>query len=147
MLIKIYTYDSFLDISCSCLDVDDHFVNFQRKCLKERKFKDIFVIRNLTERRYSQFYPTEFVVCCKAFVDFQIDLFVKISCNYKLLENDEFASDFNHDVIINCDSADDDDMNAADCFEPSVFFSRKGYNLSFGRFCLRCRQVFLRYFI
>lgn len=69
---KIYRCDCFLDISCS----DDDFVDFQSKCLKERKFKDIFVIRSLTEGRYSQFYPTKFVVCCKAFVDFQIDLFV-----------------------------------------------------------------------
>ena len=55
--------------------------------------------------------------------------------------------DFDYDVIINCDSDDDDDMNTADCFESSVCFSRKGYNLSFGRSCLRCRQVFLRYFV
>ena len=97
MLKKIYTCDCFLDIACTCLVVDDDFVKFQRKCLEEREFKDVVVLCDMTERRLSQFYPTKFVVCCRAFADFQIDLFVKtktfplktISCNYKALENDE----------------------------------------------------------
>ena len=157
MLKKNYICDCFFDISCSCLEVDDDFVKFQRKCLKQRSFRDIFVIRGWTERRRSQFYPTKFVVCCKAFLDFQIDFFVKketfrlrkVSCNYNL-ENDEFESDFDYDKIINCDSDDDNVCNnskqTTSCFESSVCFSKNGYNLSFGRFCLRCKQVFLRYF-
>ena len=137
MLKKIYTCDCFLDISCCCLEVDHDFVEFERKSLQERKFKDIFVICGGTERRYSQFHPIKFVVCCKAFVDFQIDLFVKtetfplkkISCNYKQPSvNEEFECDFDYVGFINCNSDDNYDHNIINCFESSICFSRKGYN-------------------
>ena len=129
----------------------------ERERERERKYKDIFVIRDWPERTRSQFSPTKFVVCCKAFVDFQIDLFVKketfplikITCNYSLMDDDyKIDFDYNEFLHINCDSGSDDDCNTkqTNCFESSVCFSKKGYNLSFSRFCLRCKQVFLRYF-
>ena len=72
MLKKMYTYDCFLDIACYCLKINHGFVAFQSKCLKEKKYKETFIIRDCTQRRRS-FFPAKFVVCCKAFVDFQID--------------------------------------------------------------------------
>ena len=70
MFKKIYTCDCFLDISCYSFEMNDRFVDFQIKCLKEKKHKDIFIICDCTESRRSYFFLIKFVVCCKAFVDF-----------------------------------------------------------------------------
>ena len=55
--------------------------------------------------------------------------------------------DFDYDMIINCECNVYNEMITTDYFNSSVCFSRKGYNLSHGRFCVRYKQVFLRYFI
>ena len=52
-------------------------------------------------------------------------------------------------VWCNSDSNSDDGdskRKQADCFEPSVCFGKMRNDLSFKRFCLRCKQTFLRYF-
>lgn len=67
--------DWFLDTACYCVEVDDNFVNFQRKCLKKTKSSEIFGICDWTGRQL-QFLPIKFFVCCKALADFQIDSFV-----------------------------------------------------------------------
>ena len=60
---KIYKCDCFLDIACYCLEINDGFVALQKRCLKEKKYRDIFIIGHCTERRRSYFFPTKFVVC------------------------------------------------------------------------------------
>ena len=37
MLKKIYTCDCFLDTACYRLEIDDDFINFQKKCFRERE--------------------------------------------------------------------------------------------------------------
>lgn len=51
MLKKLYTCDCFLDIACYSLEINDGFAAFQKKCLKEKKYKGIFIIHDWTERR------------------------------------------------------------------------------------------------
>ena len=50
-------------------------------------------------------------------------------------------------MIINCECNVDNEKFTTDYFDSSVCLSRKGYNLSHGRFCVRYTRVFLRYFI
>ena len=137
---------------------------FKRGLWKRRNIENL-IIRNCTERRRSCFFPTKFVVCCKAFGDFQIELFVKeesfslrrVTCNYAFAaENVEaFHIDFDNDgsfvMHVRCDSdnhSDDSDSNRKQtgCFEPSVSFSKMRNNLSFSKLYLKCKQTFLRYF-
>ena len=169
MLKRIYTCDYFLDIVwIYSLEINDGFVAFQKRCLKEKRYRDIFVIHVLyrkKERRPSYFFPTKFVVCCKAFFNFQIQLsvkeesfpFRKVTCNYAFAaENVEVSHiDFGYDgsfgMYVWCDIDIDSDDNDSkrkqtDCFESSVCFSKMRNNLSFSRFCLKCKQTFMRYF-
>ena len=135
MLRNIYTCDCFLDIACYSLEMNDGFVDFQRKCTKEKTYKDIFIIRDCTDRRQSCFFLIKFVICCKEFVDFQIDLFVKeesfplrsVTCNYAFAaKNVETPNiDFDYDdnfmhVCYDSDSGSDDndsDKKQINCFE------------------------------
>lgn len=63
-----------------------------------------------------------------------------------LAKNEESQIGFDYDDgFMNVWYNSDNDSEQTNCFE-SVCFSKKGYNLVFSRFCLRCKNVFLRYF-
>ena len=63
-----------------------------------------------------------------------------------LAKNEESQIGFDYDDgFMNVWYNSDNDSEQTNCFE-SVCFSKKGYNLVFSRFCLRCKYVFLRYF-
>ena len=60
----------------------------------------------------------------------------------------DYDDSFMH-VWYDSDSDRDDSdskRKQTDCFQSSVCFSKMRNNLSFSRFCLRCKQTFLRYF-
>ena len=80
-----------------------------------------------------EIFPLKTVICNYAFVAKNVD--------ESLIDFDYHDDDFIH---VWCDS--DSDSDQSKCFDSSVCFSRKGYNLSFRRFFLRCKHVLLRYF-
>ena len=59
----MYTYDCFLDIACYCLKINHGFVAFQNKCLKEKKYKETFIIRDCTQRRLILILTMMTVLC------------------------------------------------------------------------------------
>lgn len=137
-------------------------------CVNQMKRRDIFIIRDV-EWRSTFFSSVKFVVCCKNFVDFQIDLYVKtnsfplksVVCNYNWAraEADDHV-DFHYCNIFveNYDNADDDsdfnnsssdndaDCRQTNCFVSSLCFCGMRTCLKFTRFCLKCRDTFFEIF-
>ena len=35
--------DCFLDVACYCLEINDRFIAFQKRCLKKKKYRDILL--------------------------------------------------------------------------------------------------------
>ena len=90
MFKKFKVCDCFLDIACYCLDINADFAQFQKECGRlNGEWNDIFIIKSPTRIPFTSIQVT-YIGCCKKFVDFKIDLFVKaepfplrtIDCNY-----------------------------------------------------------------
>ena len=163
MFKQIYACDCFLDIACYCLEIAADFACFQKECLKQKNYNDIFIIHDWSQRR-SNFSPAKFVACCRSSVDFHIDLFFKESlfplrsvvCNYAWvrynIDNDSIDFDYNDKFMqIYCDSDSDNDggnsnRQQTNCFVSSFCFCEMRTNLECTRFCLKCKGTFLRYF-
>ena len=80
----------FQDVACYCLEINATLDQFQKECVKlNGGWNDIFIIKNVVRNR-SMPIPVTYFACCKKFVNFQIDLFVKtqtfplrtIDCRY-----------------------------------------------------------------
>ena len=104
-----------------------------------------------------------YIACCKKFVDFQIDLFIKIEsfslrtidCRY----NETWTHvDFDYDddfleIYYNSDDDSDNSDNSNNSsnneqtnpFTPSVSYTEMRSNLKFERFYLTCQDVFNMY--
>ena len=82
--------DCFLDIACYCLEKNADFAQFCKECVKLIDWNDIFVMKDSRKTSDVSQFQVTYIACCKKFVDFQIDLFVKteslplkaIDCNY-----------------------------------------------------------------
>ena len=169
MLKKIYTCDCFLDLAAYCLETNADFDCFRSLCVKQMKRKDIFIIHDV-ERRSTVFSPIKLVDCCKNFVNFQIDFYVKtdsfplksVVCNYTWAraEADDCADFDYRDIFVesyynsdddsdfnNSSTDDDDDHRQTNCFVSSLCFCKMRTCLKFTRFCLKCRNSFLRFFM
>ena len=90
MFKKFKVCDCFLDIACYCLNINAHFAQFQKKCLRLKGgWNDIFIIKNSSQTSTNLIQVT-YIACCKKFAGFQIDFFVKtesfplrtIDCRY-----------------------------------------------------------------
>ena len=69
--------DCFLDVACYFLEKNTDLGQVRKDCVKLKRWNDIFVIKISSQTSdVSPFYVT-YIACCKKFVDFQIDLFVK----------------------------------------------------------------------
>ena len=104
----------------------------------------------------SLFHET-FVVCCKTFVDFQIDFFVKtdsfplrtVKWRYSWARAE---ADFNYrtndflEIYYNSDNGNVSDEQTK-CFSSSVCYTEMRGNLIFERFCLSCENTVLIYFV
>lgn len=62
MLKKFYTCDCFLDVSSCCLEIDAVFDCFRKKCLRQKKYKDTFIIHDCTDTERSNFSPVKFAL-------------------------------------------------------------------------------------
>ena len=160
MLKIIYACDCFLDIAHYCLEITVDFAHFQTFA----RCNDIFIIHNWSQRR-SNFSPIKFVECCKSFVGFQIDLFVKensftlrsVVCNYAWtrcnIDDDGIDFDYKDKFMQTyCDSDNNDNDEKSrgqqsNCFVSSVCLCEMRTNLEFTRFCLKCKGTLLRYFM
>ena len=69
--------DCFLDIAYYCLKKNADFAQLRKDCMKLKDWNDIFVIRNSIQASDASPFHVTHIACCKKFVDFQIDLFVK----------------------------------------------------------------------
>ena len=120
--------------------------------------------------RPSNVSPVKFLACCKNFVDFQIDPFIKdgtfplkkINCNYTWVRrdydsdidfaysNDPFEIYYNNNNDNDDDSSDDDDEQtsiASNCFVSFVYYTEMRTNLKFETFCQSCKEIFKIYFL
>ena len=107
-----------------------------------------------------------YIACCKKFVDFQIDLFVKtesfplrtIDCRYSWARADvDFVYEAYYDnfleIYYESDDNDSDDNDSSvskkqnNSFTYSVCYTEVRSNLMLERFCLTCQDVFFMYFI
>ena len=68
--------DCFLEIAYHCLNINANFCQFHFD--KKNGSNGVFVIVSASEHimQQSPFHAT-YIVCCKNFVDFQIELFIK----------------------------------------------------------------------
>ena len=154
----------YLDIACYCLDIDADFDQFQKECLKlNGGWNDIFVIKNPTRTPFRSI-QLSYIACCKKFVNFQIDLFVKtesfplrtIDCRYRWTradvgfdyEDDNFIEIYYNSYDNDSNDSDDNDNNKQQTnpFASSACYTEMRSNLMFERFCLTCQDVFLVYF-
>ena len=76
MLKKFKVCDCFLDTASYCLHTNTDFNKFWKECLRLKGQNDIFTTED-TRRNSASLSPVTYIACCKKFVDFQIDLFVK----------------------------------------------------------------------
>ena len=53
------------------------FALFRKDCVKLKGWNDIFIIKNSSRTSGVSPFHVTYIACCKKFVDFQIDLFVK----------------------------------------------------------------------
>ena len=125
---------------------------------------NVFVIMNVSEHivQQSPFHIT-YLACCKDFVDFQIELFIKIDsfklrsvdCDwtrkYQIQDNDDGVNFVYRDMYLSdsdgmFDSSDDDNVELVKkyVFSSSLCFTEMR---SFSRICVCCRDVFLMYFV
>ena len=75
---KFKVCDCFLDIACYCLDINADFDQFQKECVRLKGgWNGIFVMKKSTIYDAFRLNQVTYIACCKKFVDFQIDFFVK----------------------------------------------------------------------
>ena len=120
-------------------------------------WNDIFLIRNPT-RTPTNLIQVTYITCCKKFVGFQIDLFVKresfalgtIDCRYSWTCDFDLDVDFDYKAYYNnfleiyYDSDDNDSGDNYSSKEQTNPFtsSEMRSNLKFERFCLTRQDVF-----
>ena len=84
---------------------------------------------------------------------FSIDIVLNYGCSRDNIDNDGIDFDYNVKFThIYCDrDSDDDDENSnrqhTNCFVSSVCFCEMRTNLECARSCLKCKGIFLRYFL
>lgn len=156
MFKKFKVSDCFLDVTCYCLEINANFDQFQKECLK-LCYDDVLIIKN-SGLRSNRMLSVTFVACCKNFIDFQIDLFIKaslfplkkIDCNYPWARGiADFESSFleiYYNDSDNDESDNDDDNDQTNVFTSSICFTKMRSNLKFTRFCAICKNVFMTFF-
>ena len=81
MFKKFKVCDYFLEIACYCLSFDADFAQFRKICLihfgKQNRSDDVFFIKKTSQFNHQSLFRVFYAACCKDFVDFQIDLFIK----------------------------------------------------------------------
>ena len=169
MFKKLFVCDCFLEIACYCLNMNTNFGQLKGMCLKhfdkENGSNSVFVIMNASEHIVQQIpFHVTYMACCKNFVDFQIELFIKtdsfeltsINCDWtreyqiQVDSDDDFV--FREDMYLNdsdnmFDSSDDDEnvkLVKDYVFSSSLCFTQMR---TLHRFCIRCQDVFLMYFV
>lgn len=144
-----------MDIACYCLKINADFAPFQNDCVKLKGWNDTFVIKNTSQTSDVSSFHVNYVVCCKKFSAFQIDLFLKtesfplrrVDCRYSYARTD-FGLDYRTDgfleIYYNSDSGDDSDNNEQiNCFGSSVCYTEMRGNLVFERFCQKFQSAIL----
>ena len=169
MFKKFIVCDCFLEIACSCLNKNADFGQFKGMCLKHFDKKNgsnsVFAIMNASEHIVQRsLFNVTYIACCKDFVDFQIELFIKtdsfelisIDCDWtreyqiQVDRDDDFA--YRENMYLN-DSDDlfdssDGDKNVKlvkDCvFSSSLCFTQMR---TLRMFCIHCQDVLLMNFV
>ena len=157
--------DCFLDIASCCLDISPDFSQFRKECVRLKGWNDIFIIKN-TSRTSTSLFQVTYIACCKKFVGFQVDLFVKtesfplrtIDCRCSWAREDvnfDYETYYDNFLEIYYGSDDSDSDNDSDnsvskeqtsCFTFFVCYTEMRANLTFERFCQTCRDIFLIHF-
>ena len=151
MFKKFKVCDCFLDVACYCLEINVDFAQFQKDCVRQKGWNDIFIIKNTSQTSDVRPFHVTYVACCKKSVVFQIDFFVKtesfllrtVHCRYSWARTDvdlDYRTKDFLEIYYNPDSDDDsDDDNDSneqtDCFSSSVCYTKMKANLVFERFC------------
>ena len=83
MFKKFILCDCSMEIACHCLNMNANFGQFKGMCLKYFDKKNdsnrVFVIMNASEHIVQKcLFHVTYMASCKDFVDFQIELFIKI---------------------------------------------------------------------
>ena len=155
MFKKFIVCECFLGIACHCLNM--HFD-------KKNGNNSVFVIMNASEQimQRSPFHVT-YIVRCKDFVDFKIDLFketsfrlTSIDCENTNEQQQDVDLDYEEDMYLSDYNDVDSDVFDSSCDDEKIELVKSRAFSSFlcftqmrslRRFCARCQEIFLMYFV